>query len=287
MDRHAIQCPGALVRIEAEMSERHALERFITLKKDFETMGKKILKTLIAAALSAAMLTGCGGSADKKPVTVTEGILSVAFVDGEDRYTSSVSGAPEGIEADIARRAADSLGVSLQCTMADDLTMLFTGLQNGQYDLIFGRIPDTNPMLAGMSVSRSYGRGSLYLVTQKYDYMNSLTELSSGTVGVSVSAEALASKVPGLDALTRESYPNTETLAEAVRNGTVTVALVNEREAVEMISDNLQAQELFGGPVESYVAVMPASSPLADAVNGAIGSYYNDLIGIGPKQEQQ
>ena len=253
---------------------------------------KKILSVLLCALLSGALITGCGGSKQAASQTVAPGVLNVVILDGKDRYATSDGTNVTGIEADLAGSVAETLGLNLQVTPVEDSDAFFAGLSNGQYDLGFGRIPETDLRNPSMTVSRSYGRGSVYILTPRYDYMTSLNQMTIGKVGISLSVEPLADRVSGIDAVERESFTDLNALSAAVLSGDIGAALVNEREAVSLISEDLQAQELYGSPTESYVAVMPPSSGLKNTVDNVIGAYYNALIGIGntgenPEQKEQ
>lgn len=236
-------------------------------------MKRSLILVLSAAAVISA-LTGCGKEkAEEVPATSEPGILKVAIVDGNDRYASNVSGAPVGIEADIAKIVADTGGYTAQLSLVGSEDAMLSGVMNGDYDLGFGRITDTDERLEVMSISNSYGKGGLYLVTPKYNYMDCLTLMQTGTLGVSTQAAPLRDEIEGGADLIKENYSSIPQMAADITSGTLLAGLVSEREAVSMINDKIQAQELINSPKENYVAVMPKNSPLVTTVNNAIGQY--------------
>ncbi len=238
---------------------------------------KKPAVILLSIALSAGLLTSCGGGTKEEvPATSEEGVLKVAIVNGNDRFARDISGAPEGIEADIAKLVADAGGYAVRLTVAESADAMISGVQNGDYDLGFGRIADTDERISGMAVSACYGKGGLFLATPKYNYMDCLTLMQTGTLGVSKSAEPLMDQVEGAADIAKENYNSVSELASSIANGTVLAGLVSEREAASMINENVQVQELINSPREQYVAVMPAGSPLAGTVNSVIGQYKVD-----------
>jgi len=247
-------------------------------------MKNKLLQIITITILSAALLTGCGGGKKKVPATAEEGILKVGIVDGKDRFAKNESGAPAGIEADLARRIAEKGGYAIQLSMVNTSDDLLTGMINGEYDLGFGRLTDTDQRLGNLSVSIPYGKGCLYMATPKRNYMNCLTSVQTGTLGVSARAEGVKDDVKGIDGIVNQPYTDISLMAQDIVNGNILAGLVTEREAISMIGDNIQAQELIDSPRESYVAVVPQGSPLLDTVNGVIGDYRMEIAGVSMEQ---
>lgn len=238
---------------------------------------RKPITLLFTLVLAASLLTACGGGKKEEvPATSEPGILKVAVVNGNDRFTQNISGAPDGIEAEIAKRVADAGGYAVQFTMTENEEAMINGVANGEYDLGFGRIPDTDTRISGLTVSAGYGRGGLFLVTPKNNYMDCLTLMQTGTLGISVKAEPLKDEVDGAEEIATQSYLNIAEMGPDIVSGTILAGLVNEREALSLISDEVQAQELINSPKETYVALMPAGSPLVDSVNSVIGQYKID-----------
>ncbi len=228
---------------------------------------------ILGMIISAALLAACGKGSGKTEATADPGILRVGIVNGEDRFASNVAGAPVGIEADIAKLVADGGGYSIQFGMVNDTDALLTGLMNGEYDLAFGRIPQTDPRISTLTSSAVYGKGGLFLVTPKYNYMDCISIMQAGTLGISPLTDPIKDEVEGIDAIVKVAYPSLDQMGNDIASGTILAGLANEREAMGLIGDTLQAQEVLSSPKEEYVAVMPQGSPLKTTVNDAIKQY--------------
>ena len=243
-------------------------------------MKKTLLGIMIMSLISASLLTGCGGKKAEVPATSEEGILKVGIVDGKDRFAKSEAGAPVGIEAELAKRVADAGGYAIRLTIVDDSDALLSGMLNGEYDLGFGRITDTDQRIGNLNVSIPYGKGCLYLATPKRNYMNCLSAVQSGTIGVSTRADAIKDEISGIDSIVNQPYTDVSLMAGDIAEGNLLAGLVTEREAISMINDRVQAQELLNSPRESYVALTPDGSPLMETVNGTIEKYRMEEAGI-------
>ena len=245
---------------------------------------KRIIISIAAFTMALLMLAGC--KEKEKEAVAMEGLLRVGFLDGGDRFTGNASGAPQGIESEIAERVAEDTGLSKQFKIYGSLEELYGDLRNGELDVVFARIPETDGNLSEFQVSNTYGSGSLFLVTKRYNYMNDLSLINGGQVGVTVNTEPIADRVQGAESVTFKSYGDSLALSEDVSNGTLNAGIVNEREAVKLLDDErIQVQELFNSPKESYVAAMQKNSGFTDAVNNAIYSYRAEQIGLDSPEE--
>ena len=233
---------------------------------------KKYVLLLLSAALVFSM-TACGKKSGEVPATATPGVLKVGIVDGNDRFASNAAGAPVGIEADVAKLTAREANCTLQYEFCDNTNDLMEGLQNGQFDIGFGRVAETDKRTDDFTLSSGYGKGGLFLVTPKNNYMDCIGIMQTGTLGVSVLVEPLKDQVEGAGDIESRTYSNISELRDDIASGTILAGLVCEREAVGMINSSVQAQELINSPRENYVALMPKGSSLKSAVDAAIGEY--------------
>ncbi|MBQ7463988.1 MAG: transporter substrate-binding domain-containing protein [Lachnospiraceae bacterium] len=244
---------------------------------------KKFIAMVLIISLAAAVV-GCGAKKQEASPTAESGVLKVGIVDGKDRFAADLSGAPVGIEADIAKLVADEGGYAIQFESCESTGALLHGVQSGEIDLGFGRIEETDKRLGDFTTSAGYGKGGLFLVTPRNNYMDCLSMMQSGTLGVSSQAEPLKDEVEGIDSITTETYTNGQQLRDDIVSGKILAGLVSEREAVSMVGEKVQAQELLNSPKETYVAVMPKGSSLADTVNLAVSKYRISGTGTGDQE---
>ena len=243
-------------------------------------MKKTLLGIIVLSIFTASFLTGCGEKKADVPATAEDGILRVGIVDGKDRFAKNEAGAPVGIEADLARRVADAGGYAIRLSLVNDSDALLSGMLNGEYDLGFGRITDTDQRIENLSVSVPYGKGCLYLATPKRNYLNCLTSIHTGTLGFTTRTEGIKDEVNGIDSIVNQPYTDISLMSDDIAKGNILAGLVTEREAISMINDRIQAQELLNSPRESYVALAPEGSPLIETVNRVIGDFRLEQAGI-------
>ena len=241
-------------------------------------MKKIFVSIALCIVLTATLLVSCGSEEKETEATASPGVLRVGIVDGGDRFASNMAGAPVGIEADIAKLAADNGGYSVQFAVTDSTDSLLAGIANGEYDLGFGRIPQTDQRLTSLTVSGVYGKGGLFLLTPRYNYMDCISIMQGGTLGISAQADPLKDEVDGIDSIVKQTYPSVDQLGKDVAQGSILAGIVSEREAVSLLNESLQAQELLNSPKEEYVAVMPQGSKLKAAVDEAISQYRLEAV---------
>lgn len=234
---------------------------------------KKKLSLIICIVILSSLFSACGEKNEEVSEVREPGILKVGIVNGNDRYARVEDGSTVGIEAGIAEIVAQNSEYELQITLVENEQALFTGMMNGKYDLGFGRITDNDGRMANLDISSYYGRGGLFLLTPRYNYMDCITTVPTGTIGISQQAGGLSDEVDGIETANTELYPDISSIADDINSGVISAALVSEREAVKMINDELQAQALVNSPRERYVALLPNGSPLRSKVNSAISEY--------------
>jgi len=233
---------------------------------------KKIIYITLALAL---LLTGCGGKKQSNESEST--VLNVGVIAADDRYSAFVNGEISGIEPELARDSAALLERELNIRVVSNETELYTGLEDGSFDVIFGRISDTSPALKPYMVSSYYGRSGIYFVTKKYDYMDSLSIRGGGSVGVMTSVSPLSDQIPGIDSFATTAYTDLQEMARDVSAGLIVAGVCNEREALSLASDAVQVQEVAAGPSEYYVAAIKDNAKIKSAVDQTVSAYYDAL----------
>ena len=238
-------------------------------------MKKKAFQLILLPLLSLSLLTACGGK--KEDASQESPVLNVGIVRADDRYSYEENGELKGIESDLAKKAAEIYGKDVNIKSAGSDTELYSGLQDGSFDLVFGRIPETQNALNSFMVSDNYGKSGLYFVTKKYDYTDSLSLLRSGSIGIMGSVKPISDQIPGISSFSVNDYTDIEALSRDVASGTISVGICGERDALSIISADIQVQEMVKGPSEYYVAALKNDNELKNAVNSAISAYYDSL----------
>ncbi|MCR5178753.1 MAG: transporter substrate-binding domain-containing protein [Lachnospiraceae bacterium] len=252
--------------------------------KDFIAGNKWVLIPVIAVPVLIILFiiifaTGRGGA---KKTTIADnavpGVLRAGIVVADDQYAyKDEAGALLGIEPELAARAAEIENVSLQTKEYTSFEDALTALESGELDALFGRVSESNPLIGQRSVSKSYGQSGLYFLTGRYDYTDSLAMMGGKAVGIYAMVQPVSLSIPYIEGVGSKEYTDLGLLIQDVIQGNIDLAVVDERSAIASISEELQAQEIMGGPVENYVAVFNAVTPHLSAVNTAIDEYFDGL----------
>jgi membrane-bound lytic murein transglycosylase F len=156
--------------------------------------------TLLILLLTA----GCAPPKSKLEQIVERGVLRVATQNGPTTYYIGRDG-PTGMEYEMARRFADSLGVGLQIVIARDARHLTALLRERKADLAAAALSEGQLSELSMAAGRSYQR-----ITQQVVYLagtrlpTSVREIApdtlhiSGTLLATSTLEKLKKRHPGL-----------------------------------------------------------------------------------------
>lgn len=218
-----------------------------------------ILAGFIAVLLFLMLLVGIFGQQPADDTsTVTPGVLTAAIVAGEDRFAyHDAGGALAGIEPSMAQSLADMEGLSLKVLETETIEEALSLVDTNAADVAFGRI-SSERNLTGYQVSDDYGRCGLFLLTSLHDYTDSLELMTGYSIGVMDSVQATAQGIDNFGFISPRAYQDAMTMGEEIRSRTVNMGICTERDAVALVKafpEDLQTQEISGGPDERYVAV--------------------------------
>ncbi len=238
---------------------------------------KRMLVSCLCLALSLSFFAGCGSKSSEVESAVADGVLQVGILLGDDRFAALEEGVYVGVEPELMNRLAESLGVGVTFCEYDSAANLFLALEEGSIDVAIGRIPLASEYAERYLTSSEYGRGGIYLLTQKYDYTDTLAGFADETVGISVNITSLSrSDIPYLSSVNTESFSGLSQAVKDLESGTYSAVLVNEREALSALglSADIQAQELLDGPKEGYGAFLAqGQTDLKNSLNTVISTY--------------
>jgi polar amino acid transport system substrate-binding protein len=100
-----------------------------------------------------------------------------------EMLNTSAAGGVEGIDMDVAKAIADSLGVELEIKNYDDFSVLITALQNGKIDMVIAGMTITDDRNESAAFSMPYYKADQALVVLK---SNSEITNTTGLVGKTV-----------------------------------------------------------------------------------------------------
>lgn len=241
----------------------------------------KVVRLLLLAVMSIAMITGCSSKTQeataKKAAEEPKKKLVLAInatfppfesikVDdkGNKKYI--------GIDMDIADYIAKKLNVEFEVTdMA--FSGLVTALSSGRADLCISGISPTAERLKVIDFSNSYfypQTGILSLKGSEYKTLDSLKGkkigVSMGTTYANQAASVKDAKVVELD--------NTPLVVQEIVNGNVDAGIFDGSQAYEFMKENkkLQLNLLPKNMVaeDSYAIALPKNSPYKDEINKAL-----------------
>lgn len=241
-----------------------------------------IIAVPILAILIFLIVKGINTAArPRKATTLTDGVLKVGIVVGEDRFAyHGNNGLILGIEPTLATRLADTEGLAISLieigNQAEGLNMINTG----QIDMAMGRYVSGSESLSGFAVSGEYGQSGLYMVSALHDYSTSLELLTGYSVGVMDNVQSTAQTLSNYNFVSARSYNSLPGLGDDIRDLKVSLGIVNERDAITLVNSypkELQAQAITNSTMEHYVAVF-ASRQTAQAglMNAEISLWLDD-----------
>ena len=156
-------------------------------------------------------------------------------------------------------------------------------------DAAVGRIAENDAYSQRYLSTRNYGKKGLYLVTRRNDYTDTLAGFSQMNVGITQAVPSnLRVEIPGLEDVNVSEYPDTTGIPAGLAEEVIAAAVCTEREALGLLSEDVQVQELLGGPREAYVVLFPlGQEELAGYMNQVISQYLDEQAQAGEEDAQE
>lgn len=234
---------------------------------------KKYVRKMQSALFMAAALlalSGCSGKKDDKVSEIQKvGVFRVAIVNTDSAYTRFDGETAVGIEPDIAETIAQALGVSAEYQVMNRKEAL-NAVAEGQADIALGCIDASESVRSDYSTSAAYGKGVLYAVTKKDDFIMSVGALENSSVGVaSLLNDAARLKISQEGGVTVQDYMETQTAADDIRSGRIRAYICYEAQAEVLAEDSgLQVQNIMNLDAEEYAVISSKDSKtLAGGIN--------------------
>ena len=220
----------------------------------------------IFAALQFLILPMSGNTADLAEIQ-DQGILIVGMDPpyGVMQYYDADKNLI-GIDVDISREIADSLGVSVQFKTMP-FAELFDAIDSGTIDVAISAVSITRERQKTILFSAPYLDASLSAVAREgNDSINTIDDVKNGRIGVlkGTVGEKFANQSPLFEQATVVSFLNNEERMKSLADGNIDVALVHFMTpgayAVKTLSEPLQ-QAYYG------VATKPENTALMDQID--------------------
>lgn len=229
---------------------------------------RKMQSVLLAAGVLLA-LSGCSGKKDDKVSEIQNaGVFHVAIVNTDSAYTYFEGETALGLEPDIAEAIAQALGVPAQYQVMNRREAL-NAVAEGWADIAVGCIDASESVRSDYSTSATYGKGVLYAVTKKDDFVMSVGALENSLVGAaSLLNDAARLKISQTGAAVQD-YTETQTAADDIRSGRIRAYICYEAQAEALAEDSeLQVQNIMNLDAEEYAVISSKDSKtLASGIN--------------------
>jgi len=268
-------------------------------------IARKLCALALGAAMSAGLLSGCGGGAATTPVptqsagasepsaapaglkTVEEGKLHMSTNAAFPPYEMvSDDGGFEGIDVEVAEAIAAKLGLEL---VVDDMDFdaALMAAQNGQSDIVMAGVTVTEERQQVMDFSDSYATGVQMVIVKEGSpvTMDNLGEhmigCQRGTTGYIYASDTPENGGYGEDHVI--AFDNGATAVQALVNDQVDCVIIDAAPAQEYVKANPGLTLLEGDWVtEDYaIGMQKGNTALLEAVNSALG----ELIAGGQVQD--
>ncbi|MGE3875867.1 MAG: substrate-binding periplasmic protein [Parvibaculaceae bacterium] len=178
-----------------------------------------ISAALLGIAVLATYLTGPAFAEDLIQKIKSTGVMRIGVAPGAPyQFPDPATGKYEGFNIDLANRVAEILGAKVEVVESSWAT-LSTGLQSGQFDIIFANVFATPERAVTVSFTQPYFNYGFHVMVAADSPIQSLEQLNSPDVTFSGMSGTVEARYP------KELYPNSQ--------------------VKELVSDNS-----YGGPLE-------------------------------------
>lgn len=254
---------------------------------------KKLFRLLCAGALSAALLTACGGNPPAQnggdaAQSTSEGDQSLQYIQdkgvlilGLDDQLPPMgfldeSGKVVGFDIDVAEKVCEKLGVKLE-TQAINWDAKQMELDTKSIDCIWNGLSWSEDRAAAMSLTNPYLKNHMVLVVPVGSSYESVDDLSGKTISLqsgSTAQEAYEAEERLKDRTEMVGMENNMLCLIDVESGASDAALMDETVAnylIETGGKQLRVMEDFLYEEEYVIGFRKDELALTDAVNKALG----------------
>lgn len=250
---------------------------------------KKLCALLFAGALSASLLTACGGGSDAPNATnsTAEGDQSLSYIQDKGKLVLGLddqlppmgfldeSGKIVGFDIDVAQKVCEKLGVEL-VTQSINWDSKQLELDTKNIDCIWNGLSWSEERNQSMSLSIPYLENHMVLVVPKDSSYQSITDLSGKNIALqsgSTAQEAYDSEPKLKDNTKMVGMQNNLLCLVDVESGSSDAALMDETVANYLIATgdkDLRLMEDFLYAENYVIGFRKGETALTEAVNDAL-----------------
>ena len=265
---------------------------------------KKLIALLLAGALCVSMVA-CGAKEEPaaapaeteaeapaeeaapaedaaEVTTVTDGILTMGTNATFPPYEYYDGDEIVGIDAEIAAKLAEKLGMELEIVDMD-FSSIITAVQSGKIDVGVAGMTVTEERLQNVDFTTSYATGVQVVIVKEDSDIATVDDLDGKLIGVQ---EGTTGHIYCSDDYGEENviaYNNGATAVQALQQGKVDCVVIDKQPALSFVEANEGLKILDTEyVVEDYaIAVSKDNTALKDALNAAL----EEMIADGTVQE--
>ncbi len=253
--------------------------------------GKKIISMALASALCLGTLAGCGGSSNQAAdngsaaaantsagaLTVNDGVLTMGTNAAFPPYEYYDGDTIVGIDAEIAQKLAEKLGLELEIVDMD-FGAIVTSVQSGKIDMGMAGMTKTPEREENVSFTDSYATGVQVVIVPEGSDIQGIDDLEGKLIGVQ---ESTTGHIYCSDDYGEENvipYTNGATAVQALNQGKVDCVVIDQQPAKAFVEQNKGLTILDTEYVtEDYaIAVNKNNTELLDKLNAALGELQED-----------
>ena len=239
---------------------------------------KKVLSLILAAIFAVTALSVFAScSSDKDSLTNTPGKLVMATNATFPPYEYVEGGKVVGIDAEIAQKIADKLGLELEIKNVAFNTIL-AGVESKTYDIGMAGITVKEERLKQVNFTTSYAKGMQVIIVKEDSTITSADDLKDKVIGVQISTtgDLYATGDFGEDHVSQ--FANGPEAVQALLAGSVDAVIIDNEPAKAYVKQNAGLKILPATYAdEDYaIAVNKENTELLKKINDALKELTDD-----------
>ncbi len=264
---------------------------------------KKLIALLLAGALCVSMMA-CGAKEEEAPAeapaeteaeapaeeaeadgsftTVTEGVLTMGTNATFPPYEFYDGDKIVGIDAEIAEKVAEKLGLKLEIVDMDFSTII-TAVQTGKIDIGLAGMTVTEERLQNVNFTPSYATGVQVVIVKEDSDIASIDDMYEKLIGVQEGTTGhIYCSYPvdegGFGEEYVTAYTNGATAVQALVQGKVDCVVIDQQPAIEFVKANegLKILETEYAVEDYAMAVSKDNQALTDVLSATVEELIED-----------